>query len=130
MTIVIYDRSHVKPIAGSLLSHGKVTVVSAGACVTTALRVAGASVDEKSLALIGNPRRAMQRSSRHLYSRGFSITRLEGRRWAFAADAGSYGESTGKRVEVVVRGKVPDNGTRTAVGDGSRFQREILELRR
>src|SRR5215472_11203755 len=37
-------------------------------------------LDELSLALIGNPRRAMNRSGRHLYSRGFSITRLEGSR--------------------------------------------------
>src|SRR5689334_20140350 len=39
------------------------------------------AMSQKSLALIGNSRRAMYRSSRHLYSRGFSITRLEGSRW-------------------------------------------------
>ena len=47
----------------------------------TVLPFVSVYTDEKSLAFIGNPRRAMLRWRAHLNCRGFSITRLEGSRW-------------------------------------------------
>ena len=50
--------------------------------------------------------------------------RLEGSGWRFAADAVSYGESTGMRVELVARENAGDNGRQSAGGDVERFCRE------
>src|SRR5262245_25769418 len=63
-------------------------------CACHAVASAAPAASFLSLAFIGNPRRAMYRSGRHLYSRGFSITRLEGSRWCLLRMQQVYGEST------------------------------------
>ena len=62
--------------------HDKAPITPAQTEVVTHVPTAG-----KSLAFIGNSRQAMWRSNADVRCRGFSITRLEGSRWPFAADA-------------------------------------------
>src|SRR5262245_40237808 len=62
----------------------------------------GPLASEKSLAFIGNPRRAMFSWKPDVSCRGFSITRLEGSRWRLRRTRSVYGESTKEGPELAL----------------------------
>src|SRR5262245_45034101 len=66
------------------------------------------SVDVLLLAFIGHPRRVMFSGSRIPNRRGFSITRLEGRRWRLRRTPSVHGESTKESFQTrLVKGVKP-----------------------
>ena len=79
-----------------------------------------------SLALIGNRRRDKYRRRSDARCRGFSITRLEGSRWCLRRTRSGYGESTGRRVEVVAGRAASAEARGTAGGDVLRFKMSVL----